>query len=193
MSDPVLHVLVGPNGAGKSVLYERVVGEATHLEFVNADLIAAERWPDDSIARSYDAATLAARRRVELIEARTSFATETVFSHASKLELVELAVQAGYLVTLHVVMVPEALAVARVAQRVRAGGHVVPEEKIRQRYGRSWPLIASAISVVDDAIAYDNTSAEHPFRVVARFHRGTPVCEPEWPAWAPDVLVGGGI
>ena len=44
---------------------------------------------------------------------RTSFVTETVFSHPSKVDLVRAAAAAGYQVTLHVVMVPVDLSVAR--------------------------------------------------------------------------------
>ncbi|HEX3706516.1 MAG TPA: zeta toxin family protein [Mycobacteriales bacterium] len=193
MSDPVLHVLAGPNGAGKSTLYELVVGPATHLEFVNADEIAAVHWPDDPSGRSYDAAAVAADRRTELLGQRRSFVTETVFSHVSKLELLRAATTAGYLVTLHVVMVPEQLAVARVTSRVAAGGHAVPEQKIRERYQRLWFLIAEAITVVDTAIVYDNTRAKTPFRVVATFERGSPVGVADWPRWTPTQLkaVGG--
>ena len=37
---PVLYLIVGPNGAGKTTLFERVIGPATGLEFVNADRFA---------------------------------------------------------------------------------------------------------------------------------------------------------
>jgi predicted ABC-type ATPase len=188
MSDPVLHVLAGPNGAGKSTLYEMVVGPATHLEFVNADEIAAEQWPADPSGRSYDAASLAADRRTELLGQRRSFVTETVFSHPSKLDLLRAATADGYLVTLHIVMVPEELAVARVTSRVASGGHAVPEEKIRGRYQRLWPLIAEAIGVVDTAVVYDNTRAKAPFRVVATFERGSLASAADWPRWAPALL-----
>ncbi|MBA3287540.1 MAG: zeta toxin family protein [Acidimicrobiia bacterium] len=190
MPDPVLHFLVGPNGAGKSTLYDTVIGPVTHLEFVNADVIAAQRWPDDPTRKSYDAAVVAAARRTELIEARISSVTETVFSHESKLELVHAAIDAGYLVTLHVVLVPEGLAVARVASRVEVGGHTVPEGKIRERFLRLWPLVASAIGVVDNATVYDNSRAGAPFRVVASFDHGSTIGDPDWPTWTPDALRG---
>ena len=192
MPDPVLHLLVGPNGSGKSTLYGRVIGPTTHLEFVNADVIAADRWPDDPVARSYDAAIAAGERRSELIEGRRSFVAETVFSHESKLDLVQSALEAGFLVTLHVVVVPEGLTVARVAAWVRAGGHQVPETKIRERYKRLWPLVATAIGIATTAVVYDNSSATTPLRVVARFERGRLVADPEWPSWAPDELVRPG-
>lgn len=55
MSDPVLQVLAGPNGAGKTTFYRHYLAPTTHLRFVNADLIAAERWPDDPVGHSYAA------------------------------------------------------------------------------------------------------------------------------------------
>lgn len=192
MSDPVLHLVAGPNGAGKSTLYVGVIGPATQLEFVNADAIAAQRWPDDPVAKSYEAAVVATERRAELIDGKMSFVTETVFSHQSKVELVHTALEAGYIVTLHVVMVPEALAVARVANRVETGGHAVPEVKIRERYRRLWALLASAIGLGDRTIVYDNSRAGTPFRIVASFDHGGAVGTPNWPAWTPEALRNAG-
>ncbi len=188
MSDPVLHLLVGPNGAGKSTLFETVVEPATHLQFVNADQIAVQRWPEDPSGRSYDAAAVAANQRTELLRARRSFATETVFSHPSKLEFVQAAHEAGYLVTLHVVAVPEALAVARVASRVKNGGHPVPARKVRARYRRLWPLVAEAIEIANGALIYDNSVIKPAFRLVASFVDGTLVGEADWPSWTPPAL-----
>lgn len=188
MADPVLHLLAGPNGAGKSKLFAEVIGPATHLEFVNADDIAGERWPEDAERRSYDAAAVAAERRAHLLAGRTSFVTETVFSHQSKLDLVNDARAAGYLVTLHVVLVTEELAVARVANRVEFGGHAVPEDKVRARFHRLWPLVAKAIAVADTAFVYDNSRIKPAFRVVATFHHGTLVGEVNWPPWTPVPL-----
>jgi predicted ABC-type ATPase len=188
MPDPVLHLLAGPNGAGKSTLFSEVIEPTTHLEFVNADVIAADRWPNDPSARSYDAARLAAARRAELIDRRSSFATETVFSHESKVDLVTTALAAGYLITLHVVMVPVSLAIARVKTRVVQGGHAVPESKVRDRYKRLWPLVAKVVDVVDHAQFYDNTRTAQPFRVVATFEHGVLVGTPDWPAWTPKPL-----
>lgn len=188
MADPVLHLIAGPNGAGKSTLYDRVIGPVSKLEFVNADVIAAREWREHAAAHAYDAARLAAERRDELLTARTSFVAETVFSHESKLDLVKAAGEAGYLVTLHVVLVPEDLAVARVVNRVENDGHGVPENKVRSRYARLWPLVAEAIGLVDEATIYDNSSASEPFRVVVSFNRGVAISKPAWPRWTPKEL-----
>lgn len=193
MPDPVLHLLVGPNGSGKSSLFELVIEPTTHLQFVNADRIAAEKWPTDTAAAAYDAAKIAAKRRSQLINDEASFATETVFSHESKLELVREAIEAGYLVTLHVLLVPVEIAVARVENRVENGGHPVPEEKVRERYERLWPLVGAAIALVTKAIVYDNSLASAPFRVVATSEGGQFLTSsPNWPSWTPQELRAAG-
>jgi predicted ABC-type ATPase len=191
VADPVLHLIVGPNGSGKSTLYDRVIGPATHLRFVNADDIAADCWPDAPGEHSTDAAEIAQRAREALLEERRSFATETVFSHPSRLEFVRRAVGVGYLVTIHVLLVPEALAVARVANRVELAGHDIPEAKIRARYARLWPLVVDAIAIAESAFAYDNSSAAKPFRLVSSYQRGRVVGTPRWPSWAPAELCAG--
>ena len=193
MADPVLHLIVGPNGSGKSTFYEHVIFPVTNLAFVNADVIAAERWPDEASVRAYDAAALAANERIRLIAERRSFATETVFSHPSKLELVEAARQSGYVITLHVLVVPEALAVARVEDRVLHGGHSVPEEKVRARFGRLWRYVSTAIELVDEAKVYDNSRATPSFRIVARYRNGYLLGSPAWPEWIPDEVRSAGL
>lgn len=190
MSTPMLQLLAGPNGAGKSTFVAQVLQPVTHLTFVNADLIAAERWPDAQAEHAYEASRAAADERDRLMAARASFITETIFSHPSKVDLVAEATALGYLVHLHVVLVPESLAVARVAARVAEGGHDVPTEKIRARYVRLWPLIAAARDLADRATFYDNSRAAGPFRVVATYERGRLVQEPAWPTWTPKALLG---
>ena len=186
--DPVLHLVAGPNGAGKTTLATRVIAPVTHLPFINADVIAAQRWPDDQVEHAYDASRVAAEQRKELIGARASFITETVFSHPSKLALIRDAQAAGYQVMLHVVLVPEGLTVARVGDRVRRGGHTVPEDKIRERYQRLWVLVAEARALAERTYIYDNSRAATPLRLVASYERGELVGSTDWPAWTPDAL-----
>ncbi len=189
MSTPVLHLLAGPNGSGKSTFVTEVLQPVTHLPFVNADLIAAQLWPDAQAEHAHEASRAAADERSRLMAARASFITETVFSHPSKVDLVAKATTLGYVVHLHVVLVPEGLPVARVAARVAQGGHDVPTEKIRERYARLWPLVAVARDLADRSTFYDNSRAASSFRVIATYERGRLVGEPAWPAWTPKVLL----
>jgi len=188
VSTPALHLVVGPNGAGKTTFYEEVLGPATHLPWINADAIALEHWPDDPAIHAYDAARAASDLRRDAIQARRSFATETVFSHPSKLELLDQARAVGYLTHLHVILIPEELAVERVRIRVETGGHDVPAEKIRQRYRRLWKLVRSAISSAHRADVRDNSRGNPPFRLVARFLDGELVGQAVWPPWTPPAL-----
>jgi len=188
---PVLHLLAGPNGAGKSSYVRDVLGAATRLPFINADEIAAERWPGAESEHAYEAARLAEDERRQRIADGSSFISETVFSHPSKVELVSAAVDAGYLVHLHVMLVPVELSVQRVLERVRRGGHTVPEQKIRDRYDRLWDHVGRAMGIADVAEVFDNSSARAPFRLCASFEHGVLIGIPSWPAWVPSALAIG--
>ncbi|WP_370304823.1 AAA family ATPase [Sinimarinibacterium flocculans] len=181
---PLLHLLAGPNGSGKTTFYEHVLGPVTGLPFVNADVIARELWPDSDRDRSYESARIAEQRRDAMIAQRRSFIAETVFSHPSKLELIRQARSAGFLVIVHVILVPLALSMRRVEARVLHGGHDVPKKKQRERFPRLWPLVADALRLADEGFAYDNSSARTPYRVVARFENGRLVGTANWPSWA---------
>ena len=187
-----LDLIVGPNGAGKSTFAQEILAEQLPGSlFVNADLIAVERWPEGPEGHAYDAAKIAAATRSALIASGRQFIAETVFSHPSKLALIGQAQVAGYFVALHVLMLPEHVAVARVAARVERGGHSVPEIKIRERYQRLWPQVALAAVKVQSAAFWDNSMLDGP-ELVAALANGQLLGPPEWPSWTPDVLTGAG-
>ncbi|OCW55700.1 zeta toxin family protein [Hoeflea olei] len=193
---PSLVVLAGPNGAGKSTLYETRVAPAFAGPFVNADMIQRDELRDPSMQASYRAARMADERRAELLKAGRSFATETVFSHASKLDLIATARAQGYLVVvLHVGVGSADLSVARVNFCAGEGGHAVPEEKIRARYERGQPLIREAVLRADRGMVFDNSGLNRPPRQMLVFARGRLVTAapllPEWilKAYAADLLV----
>jgi predicted ABC-type ATPase len=183
-----LDLVVGPNGAGKSTFVRLIVAPAwPAAAFVNADEIAARKWPDDTEAHAYEAAEIAAATRSRLIELRHPLIAETVFSHPSKLDLIDGATAAGYYVALHVLMVPEDLAVDRVDYRRASGGHGVPVAKIRERYQRLWALVVDAVPKASSATFWDNSQLAGP-RQVALFIDGLVVGRPMWPTWAPADL-----
>lgn len=181
-------MVAGPNGAGKSTFIELTLAPLLPGSvLVNADVIAAQRWPDDPASHAYEAAQLAADTRSRLVELGRSFIAETVFSHPSKLTLIDDARAAGYTVVLHVLLIPEQLAVERVRHRVRSGGHHVPEIKIRERYRRQWTLLETAAVSADIATVYDNSGVAGP-RIVAQVNGGDIVGLARWPAWTPRPL-----
>jgi predicted ABC-type ATPase len=183
-----LDLVVGPNGAGKSTFIAFTLAPLLPRSvLVNADEIAKQRWPDDPAVHAYDAARIAADTRAQLIKAGVSFIAETVFSHPSKLDLIRSAHDAGYVIALHVMLIPEDLAVERVQRRVRHGGHDVPEAKIRERHRRLWQLVADAMDIADTATIYDNSRLDGP-RIVAQLTSGTINGASTWPVWVSGEL-----
>jgi predicted ABC-type ATPase len=182
---PSLVLLAGPNGAGKSTLYETRAAPSFAGPFINADLIQRDELRDPSMEASYRAAEIAAERRARLLEDRKSFATETVFSHPSKLEIIAEARARGYIViVMHVGVDDPALSVARVRTRTEEGGHDVPEGKIRERYQRGQPLIRQAVLQADRGMVFDNSRLNEPPRLMLVFAVGRLVqVEPIPPRW----------
>ncbi len=152
-------------------------------------MIAPRKWPDAESEHAYDAGREAAQQRNKLIAVGASFISETVFSHPSKIELVEQAAAHGYLVTLHVILIPEETTVHRVGYRASRGGHGVPGAKIRGRYARLWAHVAAARAVADRTRFYDNSKASSPFRLVAVYEHGVEAGESQWPKWTPPALL----
>jgi predicted ABC-type ATPase len=155
---------------------------------INADEIAAELWPEAQSDHAFMAAQVAEKQRREFIAEGKSFISETVFSHPSEIQLVSDASEAGYLVHLHVIMVPVDLAVRRVLEGVERGGHSVPEQKVRERYERLFGHLVVAIGIADRAEVFDNSSARKPFRLCASYEYGQILGQGHWPEWTPNDL-----
>ena len=135
---------------------------------------------------SYAAAQLAALIRVQLLAAGHSFTFETVMSHPGKVALFRDAKALGIRTYLYFVATDNVeLNVCRVKARVGAGGHAVPEEKIRERYERSLGLLPQAVRAADRAFLFDNSTAGHVLLAeitsgkIAAIHVG----EDEMPSW----------
>ena len=190
-AQPVFYLLAGPNGAGKSTLYQALVLAGTipnTAEFVNADVYEAAHLQHiaEKQTRSEQARLWADARRAELLNASESFVSETVFSHASKLKLIEDAQAKGFFVMLLVVALdqPEHL-LARVAQRVAEGGHPVPAERILARYPRTLVNLIQAVRLADAAVLYDSHDVAPGTNTAVAMCKGTWTKElvqplPEW-------------
>lgn len=160
---PTMVLLAGPNGAGKSTLYETRVAPGFKGPFINADVIQRDELRDPSMEASYEAARIAAERREAHLAGGQSFATETVFSHPSKLDVIQSARARGFnVIVMHVGVDSPDLSVARVGLRREEGGHGVPEDKVRERYTRGAPLIREAVRLADRGMVFDNSALNTP-------------------------------
>jgi len=108
--------------------------------------------------KSYEAAILADFLRHQILRTGETFSFETVFSHPSKLEFMQTAIDAGYKCYLYFAAVSSPdISVARVAQRKQEGGHGVPEDKIRKRYTLTLENLLPAIQKSYRAYLFDNS------------------------------------
>lgn len=174
MSQPVLVVLAGPNGAGKSTYFARRLSQLGY-PFVNADVIAKAMDPNDPMRVSAAAAQVAEIERQTLLLRGESFCMETVFSDpaGAKLDFFRQAQAKGFHVVLVFIGVDSAqLSQFRVMERVSQGGHDVPDDRLIARYPRSLANLRAASEFVDELRIIDNSSAQHPYRLVARAERG---------------------
>ena len=154
---PEIMAIAGPNGSGKTT-----VSALTQMRgvYINADDIKRATHCDD-----LDAAIEAERLREDCLERRIDFTFETVLSTSRNLKLLERAKSEGYFVRcIYVLTANEDINVARVRIREMAGGHGVPEDKIRTRYRRALRLIPELVDVCDVMHLYDN-SGEAPYRI----------------------------
>lgn len=182
-----LWMLVGGNGAGKSTFYQQVL-KPLGMPFINADLIAKELYPDNPEANSYQAARLAEQLRYEQLNEGNSFCFETVFSHPSKIDFVAHAKALGYQVILVVIHVQNAsLNQARITQRVEAGGHHVPEDKVLSRIPRMLENVKATIPLCDQVRVLDNSRLDQPFLPVLTIKAGLKTVHQEpLPEWAAE-------
>ena len=159
---PEILILAGPNGAGKTTFArEFLVKEASCPRFINADLIAAGLNPFQPENAAIQAGRLMLETMRDAVSAGESFAFETTLSGRIYARMIPEWQELGYFVRLHFFRVSTlAKAIERVAQRVREGGHDVPEEVIRRRMKKGWRNFQETYRhMVDEWILYDSTTS----------------------------------
>ena len=166
---PLVVVLAGPNGAGKTTMAPRLLRDAlTVAEFVNADPIATglSSFRPESVAMLAGRVMLA--RMKTLAQARQDFAFETTLASRSFAPWLRGLRDSGYRVHLTFLSLPHPdVAVARVAERVRQGGHDVPEPGVRRRFAAGLRNFVSLYrGVADTWQMFDNSATSGP-RLIA--------------------------
>lgn len=176
MPRPELWIVAGPNGAGKTtVVQAHPLGDLLpRVKFFNPDDVARYLLVQkgytgfaDSPEQIQHGAFLAAADTVA-VELQTAVGrgeavgVETVLSTGKYRALVDLVRgRNGFVGLIYVALASPELACARVARRVRAGGHDVPLDKIRARWRRSLTNLAWFVSHVSAFWVFDN-SDENP-------------------------------
>ena len=162
MNSKKIIIIAGPNGAGKTTFARSFLPvEAQLLRFINADLIAAGLAPFAPESAAIKAGRLMLEEIDQCVRRGESFAFETTLSGLGYLRHIERWQRQDYRVSLIFLSLPDAdTAIARVAERVRQGGHNIPEAIIRRRFAAGKKNLEQYYCpVVDDWALYDNASS----------------------------------
>ncbi len=176
---PVVYVIGGPNGAGKTTLAYRLLPESLCHQFVNADEIAAGLSPFAYDATRLQAGRVMLRRIRELAGKGEDFAFESTLSSRSLINFLRGLWGKGYRIHLiYIYLWSVEIAVERVRNRVRCGGHDIPVRDIERRYRRSLVNLKNDyLPLAEQWRVYDNSTDN--LIVVARGERAETVVENE--------------
>jgi len=184
---PILTVFAGPNGSGKSSVLARADFEGRE-NLLEADAIAMRINPKNPQQAAIAAGREMLRRTSEYIRRRKSFAIETTLAGGWTMAAIQAAVAEGFSVRLMYICLdnPET-SVQRVRERVARGGHHVPHDDVRRRYARSLVNARRLVRLVDEVLAYDNTSGEP--KLVFEIQSGKMLwAAADLPKWAAGLL-----
>lgn len=169
-------MIAGPNGAGKTTTAMSFISKDMVDEFVNADEIARGLAPLHPESVALTASKLLVKRFKELLESRKNFAFETTGAGTNYIRHLKQAQQTGYEVHLMFLWLSSPdLAVERVANRVKQGGHHIPGDTIRRRYCAGIKnLVKHYLPLVNRALILDN-SLFGSARIIARKQESGPL------------------
>ena len=136
---PKLYIIAGPNGAGKTTFAKEFLPNyAKCSNFVNADLIALGLSPFSPSHVNIKAGKLLLSEIDNFIGHKSDFAFETTLAGKTYVNLIKEAKSKSYSVHIFFLWIPNMyLAKERIKQRVKQGGHHVPDADVKRRLDRS--------------------------------------------------------
>jgi len=164
---PNLYIIAGPNGAGKTTFAKEFLPHyAECYEFVNADLIAGGLSPFQPDRVAIQAGKLMLEQIHSLGKRGTDFGFETTLSGKTYVHLLRDLKKCGYLIHLFFLWIPDVeFALKRIADRVKRGGHSVPEHIVRRRFKKGLQNLFQIYRPLCDLwIIFDN-SIEIPHKI----------------------------
>ncbi|OAI12823.1 Zeta toxin family protein [Methylomonas lenta] len=157
-------IIAGPNGAGKTTFArEFLTGEARCPIFINADLIAAGLSPFAPELAAIKAGRLMLSAIDEHVNKGDSFAIETTLSGLGYARAISEWQNLGYHIKLIFLQLPDVeTAIFRVAERVKQGGHNIPEVVIRRRFESGLKNFEHTYKPLVDVWLHFNNAGEMP-------------------------------
>lgn len=159
-------IIGGVNGVGKSSFTGVLKERSTDLGIiVDVDKLTAE------LGGNALAGGKAALKKIQdCIEKGVSFTQETTLSGRKTEATAKQVRELGYHVRLFYIGLDTAEeSLARIANRVRRGGHNIPENDVQRRFSLRWEALAKVLPYCDEAEFYDN---DNGFLKVAEYRNG---------------------
>lgn len=172
---PNVVVIAGPNGSGKSTAAPFLLRDNLGLtEFVNADVIAQGLSAFDAAKASVPAGRIMLSRLNELASSRADFAFETTLAARTFAPWLKNLKEIGYQTHLIFLWLPTPeMAIARVASRVRRGGHDIPIDVIRRRYDSGLRNFFHLYRPIVDTWRIFDNSGRNGYELIAQQLPGT--------------------
>ena len=170
---PNLYIIAGPNGAGKTTFAKEFLPHYAKCEnFVNADLIAGGLAPFSPETAALRAGRLLLEQIRRLASKSSDFGFETTLAGVTYVSLLRKLKAQGYRIHLFFLWIPSVeMALARIADRVRRGGHEIPEPVVQRRFHKGIGHLFNLYRPFLDAWTLFDNSGATP-RAIAREESG---------------------
>jgi predicted ABC-type ATPase len=189
VSRPTFTIIAGANGAGKSTLTSGNLDIFGSIPLLDPDAFTKVLHSAGTGIAAIGAGKEVVRLAKEHLERRESFAVETTLSGKNYLQMMQYArgIERGFeVVLIYIGTESVEINLARIAKRVLAGGHNVPEVDVRRRYVRSLQNLPIAAGNADQVLLFDN-SHELGYQPVGLLGRSVHRWFSPLPVWAVEL------